>query len=358
MKLKILKALCVALVVAVLFAGCAESKKSGGVLKLQSGEVYVESVVKIGDREVPFELYRYWFLTFKQSIEESSPKIDWTKKENLNSLKEHTLNQIKFNYAVRDIAEKYSVNLSSEQLSAIEGNIKSTFEEVGGAPGFNKWLKENFLTMELYKELLIENELYNTLSASLAGTDKEKNKVVFTSDEALDGCNEDFYRLVDIYYAVEMVDKEDTALSTAQIEANKAAAKKKIDKVYDKLKSGSDFLKLMKEHKTDEEYKNSLLGHYHAESLTNSFGYDISSLKIGEFSEPIYANNSYLILYRMENDSEYLKEKGVSIDGFNVLSVEEYYAEKVFGEMVEKTADEYKVTELEFYNEINPQTLV
>lgn len=358
MKQKIIKIICVALTAALLFAGCSEKKQGGGVLKLQGGDTYVESVVKIGDREVPFDLYRYWFLTFKASVEESNPNIDWTKKENIDSLKEQALTQIKFNYAVKDIAEKYNVTLSEEQLLAIEENIKASFEEAGSAQNFKEQLKASFLTYELYKELLIDNELYATMSASLAGTDKEKNKIVFTSDEAVKGCNEDFYRLADIFFTVNVLDEDGNELDKEQIEANKAAAKVKIDKVYDKLKSGSDFLKLMKEQKTDEEYKNSFSGYYHAQTLSELFGYDVKSLKIGEFSEPIFANNSYMILYRMENDSEYIKENGVSIDGFNILTAEEYYAEKVLGEMVEKTSEEYKITELEFYDEINTKTLV
>ncbi|MEE1280218.1 MAG: peptidylprolyl isomerase [Oscillospiraceae bacterium] len=358
MKQKFLKGLCITLGFMLLLAGCSKSKQGGGVLKLQSGDVNVKSIVKLDEKEIPFDMYRYWFLSIKASVEESSPDIDWTKKENIDSLKEQTLRQIKFIYAVRDIADRYKITLSQEQLLEIEENLKNDFKAAGSASEYKKQLSASFLTQELYEDLLTDGKLYETMAATLAGTDKEKNKLLFTTDEAVEGASEDFYRLADIYFVVETLDEDGNPLSDAQIEANKAAAKKKIDVAYNKLKSGKDFLEVMKEYRSDEEYESSLLRYYHAESMSETLGFDVKSLEIGEYSEPIYANNSYIILCRLENDSDHLKKLGVSIDGFNVFSVEEYYAEKVFGEMVEKTAAEYKVTELEFYDEINTQTLV
>ncbi len=358
MKQKFLKGLCIALSFMLLFVGCSKNGQGGGVLKLSGGDAYVKSVIKLNEKEVPFDMYRYWFLTIKASVEESTPNIDWTKKNNIDALKEQVLGQIKFIYAVRDIAAKYNIALSQEQLSEIEETLKSAFEAAGSGAEFKKQLSESFLTQQLYKDLLINQELYETMSTTLAGTDKEKNKVLFTSDEALKGANEDFYRLVDIYFVVEKYDEEGKSLSDAQIEANEAAAKKKVDEAYNKLKSGKDFLEVMREYKSEEEYENSLLGYYHTQNISDMLEFDVTSLEINEFSEPIYANDSYIILCRLENDSEYLKEKGVSIDGFNVLSVEEYYAQKVFEERVKNTSDDYKVTELKYYDEINTETLV
>lgn len=358
MKKKLLKVLCVALCALIVLCSCTKSKESGGILKLKDGDVRVENVLKIGDHNISYDLYRYWFLTYKANMEAQAPKIDWTKESNIKDLKKTVLEQLEMDCAVLDLAKKYGYSLSEEDKEEIREIMKETFDGAGSAQDYEALLSENFLTNDIYKEILSANVIYSSMLKNLAGTDKEKNKVTFTSEDALKAVNEDFYRLVDIYYVVETTDEEGNELSEDKINANKAAAEKKIKEAYNKIKAGKDFLSLMKEIKSEEEYEKSLMGYYEPKELEGTFGFDISALKVGETSEPVYVNNSYIILHRLENDVEYLKKTGVSHDGYNLVSIEEYYSEKLVGEMLEAIAEDYKVTELEHYDDITPQTLV
>ncbi len=354
MKQKILTVVCTALLFATVFSSCAQ--KSGGVLKLKSGDVKVQNVIKLDNINVSFDLYRYWFLTLKDSFLQNDTELDFTKKENLDNLLEQTVEQVKYIIAIEDMAKEYGVELTDEQLSEINSQMKEGFESAGSAEEYKKLLSENYLTQEVYERILRANELYTTMSSTLAGTDKKKHKIVFTQDEAVKSCNEDFYRLVDIYFLVETTDEEGNALSEDKINKNKKDAEKKINEAYDKIKEGKSFLEVMREYKDEEEYEYSLQRYYRPETL--SLGFDIKSLKVSETTKPFYSNNTYMILHRLENDSEYIKENGVTLDFYNMLTPEQYHAEKVVGKMLENKMDSYKVTELKYYDQIDTKTLV
>ena len=333
------------------------SKSGGGILKIDGKDVKVQNILKVGDREISYDMYRYWFLSVKASMLEENSKLDFTKEENLKTLKEQTLKQIKFICATRDIADKYGVKLSAEHLSEIEKTMKETFESAGSADTYLALLAENFLTDEVYGEILEVNSLYDYMQSTVVGTDKTKNQVVFTTEDALKRCEKDFYRLVDIYFFYNTEDEEGNALSAAQIEKNKKEAEKKINSVYSRVQKGENFLDIVKEYRGDEEYEVSLQGYYDPHSFEGSFDYDVASMKIGDTSAPIVSNNTFIMIHRLENDNEYLTKNGISTDGYTTITVEDYYAQELFGEMVEERMGNLKITELEYYDKITPETL-
>lgn len=356
MKKKLLSIIAILSLSLCILCSCAP-KSGGGTLKIDGKDVNVQNVLKIGDREVSYDMYRHWFLSVKASMLEGNSKIDFTKAENLKTLKDQTLSQIKFVFAVRELADKYKVKLTAEHNKQIEETMKETFNSAGSADNYRALLAENFLTDEVYKDILETNTLYDYMQATVIGTDKEKNQIVFTTEDALKKCGEDFYRLVDLYFFFDTEDEEGNALPEAQIEKNKKEAEKKINAAYDKIKSGKSFLDVLKENRTGESYELSLNGYYKPSTLDAVLGSEALKLKIGEYTKPIYANNMYIMLYRMENDNEYLKKNGVQPDGYNTVSVEDYYAQEIFGEIVEKQMKDLKITELKYYDKITPETL-
>lgn len=356
MKKNLFKLLTALTLTICILCSCAP-KSGGGILKIDGKDVKVQSVLKIGDKEISYDMYRHWFLSVKKSMQEEVPNIDFKKKENLDALKAKTLEQLEFMCATQVIADKYGVKLTSEHNEEIEKTMKNAFNSAGSADDFKALLAENFLTSEVYKEILEANVLYDYAQSVIVGTDKKKNKVCFTTEDALKKCDQEFYRLVDIFFTVETHDEDGNALSEAQVEKNKKEAEKKINAAYDKVKSGKQFLDVLKEYRTGDDYELSLQGYYKPEKVASSFDFDVSSLKVGETSKPIYTSNTYLIIHRLENDGEYLKKNGIAPDGYTTMSIEDYYAQELFGEMVEKQMKELKVTELEYYDKITTETL-
>ncbi len=357
LKRKLTGVLCMLLAGAMFLCGCSRQNEQGGSLKLDTGDVKVNNFLKINEHEISFDMYRYWYLTFKASAQEADPNIDWSLEQNREDLKKQVLDQLKYICAAQDVAEKYDYQLSEQELADIEDTMKSTFESAENASEYRALLAENHLTQEIYEEILTVNTLYSSMAANLAGTDAKTNKIVFTLDEALQNCNENYYRLMDIYFMVETADAEGNALSDAQIEANKAAAKKKAEAALAKIKSGTAFVDVMKQNKTQEEYESGLQAYYPIAETAESLDYDIAALEIGETSDIIYVDNTYIILHRAQNDDAYLKEKGL-VDNYYSVSLEDYYAEECLGKLIKQTVDAYKVTELGHYDKITPETLV
>lgn len=356
MKKNLLKILAALTLTLCIFCSCG-SESGGGTLKIDGKDVKVQNILKIGDTEISYDMYRHWFLNIKNTMQEETPNIDFTKKENIDALKEKTLEQLKYMCATQAIADKYGIKLTQEHNEAIESTMKEAFNSAGSADDYRALLAENFLTDEVYRAILEVNTLNDYIESDFTGTDKSKHKIVFTQEDALKKCNEDFYRLADIYFMVEVEDDEGNALSDSQIEKNKKEAEQKINAAYNKIKAGKDFTEVLKEYRSGEEYDASLLGYYNPESISAAFDIDARALKVGETTEPIYSNNSYLIIHRLENVDEHFIENGVSPDGYNTLTYEQYYAQHLLGEMAEKQMEEFKVTEYKYYDKITPETL-
>lgn len=356
MKKNLLKIVAALTVTLCIFCSCG-SKSGGGTLKIDGKDVNVQSVLKVGDIDVSYDMYRYWFLTIKQAMLDEVPNTDFTNKEKLDALKNKTLEQIKLMCATQAIADKYGIKLTKEHDEAIVSTMKETFNSAGSAKDYRALLAENFLTDEVYKEILEINTLSEYILSDFIGTDKNKHKILFTQADALKKCNEDFYRYVDIYFAVENKDEKGNDLPKDVIAQNKKEAEKKINAAYDKLESGKPFLEVMKEYRSGEEYEKSLLGYYKPESISNAFDIDAKALKVGEYTKVLYANGSYAIICRLENVDEHFIKNGVSPDGYNTLTMEQYYAEHLFSSVVEKQMEEFKVTEYKYYDKITPETL-
>lgn len=356
MKKNLLKILAALALTLCIFCSCG-AKSGGGTLKIDGKDVKVQNILKIGDTEISYDMYRHWFLNIKNTMQEETPNIDFTKKENIDALKEKTLEQLKYMCATRAIAQKYDIKLTEKHNEEIESIMKEAFNSAGNADDYRALLAENFLTDEVYREILETTTLSDYIESDFIGTDKNKHKIIFTKEDALKKCNEDFYRLVDIYFMVAVEDDEGNALSEAEIEKNKKDAEKKINAAYDKIKSGKPFLEVLKEYRSGEQYELSLQGYYRPDSISKAFGIDAKALKVGETTEPLYANNSYVIIHRLENDTEHFVKNGLSPDGYNTVTYEAYYATELFGSMIEKQMKEFKVTEYKYYDKITPETL-
>ena len=356
MKKNLLKILAALTLTLCILCSCG-SKSGGGNLKIDGKDVKVQNILKIGDTDISYDMYRHWFMNIKKSMLEEAPKTDFTKKENIDALKKKTLEQLKYMCATRVIAQKYDIKLTEKHNEEIEGIMREAFNSAGSADDYRALLAENFLTDEVYREILEVNYLSSYIESDFVGTDKSKHKILFTKEDALKKCNEDFRRFVDIYFVVETRDEKGNDLPAAQIEKNKKDAEKKINEAYKKLESGKPFLDVLKEYRTGEAYEKSLMGYFKPESVSNAFDIDAKALKVGEYTKVLYANYSYVIICRLENVDEHFVKNGVSPDGYNTLTYEQYYAQDLLGRMGEEEMEKLKVTEYKYYDKITPETL-
>ncbi len=303
-----------------------------------------QTVLKIGEYEVSLDFFRYCFLAVKSGMLQNDADLDFSKEENAKKLKDETITETKRMFAVLELAKEHNYTLSSEELGEIDDTMKSAFDSAGNSADYEALLEENNLTNEVYQKALEINALNTKMAEALCGTNKNTNKIVFTKKQAVTAYSDSRTRLMNIYFPVTYLDDAGELLSTEEYEKNKAEAKSNADAAIKEIKNGASFEATMKKYMGEEAYESDLQNYYDAQAVSESLGYDLTGLKVGETSEVIFSQECYFIIHRLENDTEYLES--IADD---VASV---YAEERYEEELSKVSDSLKVEETELYKEI------
>ena len=308
-----------------------------------------ETVFTLDGEKVSLGFYRYCYLMVKDNMLQSDSTLDFTKEENIKKLNEETMWQIKNFYSTAVLAKKYGYYLTEEILADIDDTMKGTFDSAGSAKDYKALLSENYLTHEVYEKALGLSYLNSIMEAGLFGTDKEVNKVVFTVDEAVEDYAKNNCHLMNIFFVVEYADEDGVMLSEEEYNKNKKEAEKKAKAAYNEIKGGKSFESVMKKYLGEDAYEADLQRYYDIESTSNLLKTDLSKLKVGEITEPIFSQDNYLIIYKLENDIEYLKK-----NPDNAVSA---YAESRFSAALKEISDNFEIKETELFKKITPQTL-
>lgn len=341
---KALSLLTATIVLAAALCACAPKKDE---LKISvNGKEYgaTQTVLEIGDYDVSLEFFRYCYLAVKSGMLQSDAALDFSKKENADKLKSEVLSETKRMFATLELAKKYKYTLSKEELAEIDSTMKSAFDSAGNSTDYNALLEENNLTNAVYKKALEINALSTKMSETLFGTDKKVNKVVYTKEEAVKGYSDSHVRFMNIYFGAAELNEQGAPLSADEIEKNKADAKKKADAALKEIKNGATFEATMKKYMGNDAYENDLQSYYDVDSISESLGYDLTHLKVGETSEIIFSQNYYFIIHRLENDLKYLTS--IADD------VAAVYAQQRYEEELSKLAESLEVKEGELYKQI------
>lgn len=331
------------IILATMLCSCKE--KSELAIKV-NGKDYSASqtVLEIGEHKVSLAFFRYCFLAVKSGMLQTDATLDFTKEENTKKLNDEAIAETKKMFAALELAKKYKYTLSTEELSEIDSTMKSAFDSAGNSTDYNALLEENNLTNEVYRKALEINALNTKMAETLCGTDKKTNKIVFTKDDAVKEYSLSHTRFMNMYFPAAELNEQGMPLSADEFEKNKADAKKKADAALKEIKSGKSFADTMKKYMGEEAYKNDLQSYYDAASISESLGYDLTKLKVGETSEIIFSQNAYLIIHRLENDTKYLTS--IADD------VAAVYAEQCYEEELSKISESLEVNESKLYKEI------
>ena len=348
MKKKISALLALILILSSLCSCKAE--KSYGILKLDSGEVKVSSFIKLNGKEISYDLFRYSFLTQKANIESQGGEVDWPKQENIDILLDETVTQLKFFTTVSELCKKYNVSVNDDILADVDSTMKTIYDGAKSAEEYKKILSENYLTPEIYEEVLTYNALYTYMEQNLVGKDKDKYQITFTEEEALESFKKTHARLPSIYFPVQTANEDGSQITEEQYKKYYDDAKKKADEAYNKAKT-KGFEVMLRDYLSEEDVKLSMNSYYDMASISQSVGFDVSDIKVGEIANPICSQNNFFVIQRAETDIEYVKQN--LMDEVNSACVIEK-----FGEIVSKTMDGIKVEKLEHFDKINTKTLV
>ncbi len=283
------------LTLALLLAGCGDGQKS-----LASTKEELTPVMTISGYDVPYELYRYVALNYKNQYElgldDAAAANLWLGESGqalLTELTEHTQETISRLYATLSLAAEYNLTPDSALINeAVATRMDEIYEGYENDFAVYKAdLEPHFMNDSVYRFLTQDQVLTEELFYAML------NQGDITSDEAaLEKMirSDDFIRVKQILISA---DNGNTP------EENKATA----ESILAQLKAGGDFEALLAEHSQDLFMFNNHDGYYIcAGNRYAAFEEAAFSLEVGEYSGVVETEAGYSILMRYEKEDAYL----------------------------------------------------
>ena len=217
-------------------------------------------------------------------------------------VKNDVLTTVKQELVIENLAEKYGVELTDEQLSAMESDEQGFIEQYGGEEGFDAELAKLGLRRETYERITRTNYLYQDLY-----------KLYLTEGSALYASNEDLaaYAAAQGYITADhiLLTTVDTATGEALSDEQKAEKKALAEELAEKLKNytGDDlasyFAELADEYSEDPGRASNPTGYtFTTGSMVQEFEDAAYALDEGAVSDIDESKFGYHILLRLPLD--------------------------------------------------------
>lgn len=217
-------------------------------------------------------------------------------------IKQDVLATVKQELVIENLAEKYGVELTDEQLSAMESDEQGFIEQYGGEEGFDAELAKLGLRRETYERITSANYLYQDLY-----------KLYLTEGSALYASNEDLaaYAAAQGYITADHILLTTVDTATGEALSDEAIAEKKAlaEELAEKLKNytGDDlasyFAELADEYSEDPGRASNPSGYtFTTGSMVQEFEDAAYALDEGAVSDIVESKFGYHILLRLPLD--------------------------------------------------------
>lgn len=305
--------------VCALFLVCALllSVVSCGYSPVKSSKEEREAVLTLdGNFDVPYELYRFYFLSeLSLSGVDAATLSEEEKTALFAELHGKTVEELSAVYAVLKLCAQYDIDTESRAFDAyVKESITEVIDGVDGIGGYGDKdtylaeIKKTYMNDSVFRFLLRYRYAEKALAAHLRDTGvlkSDKNTVLsyMNSDECV--------RASWIYIPYTFLD----GYTSDTLDAKEAQAK---------AASNADFLKLTHEIPptayTDEELDIGFyMGRYQLDPYYATLTETVFSLDVGETSSWIDSGDGKYIVRRLPKDADYLA------DGKNLADFTEYY---------------------------------
>ena len=257
-------------------------------------------------------------------------------------IKNDVLTTVKQELVIENLAEKYGVELTDEQLSAMESDEQGFIEQYGGEEGFDAELAKLGLRRETYERITRTNYLYQDLY-----------KLYLTEGSALYASNEDLaaYAAAQGYITADHILLTTVDTATGEALSDEAIAEKKAlaEELAEKLKNytGDDlasyFAELADEYSEDPGRASNPTGYtFTTGSMVQEFEDAAYALDEGAVSDIVESRFGYHILLRLPLDKDTAAE-----------SVREDY----FSNFIDEQMDKAKTATSAEYDKLDAKAL-
>ena len=325
-KIKKLAAFFLAFVLLLSFCGCS-AKGEGGILTEDGSLHRPDPVIRFGSFPIHFDYYRYLYLSQRDQLMGENEDFFETYPKMEQHLKDSVFRYCRYLAGFYALLSEYDVFLTSDEQDLVDDRIqtiKEGYESDGG--NFEKTLKEIYLTEELYRKLIeeeeLETKLQNTLFLNTGAPFYQ------TDDQVVDYVTKSFCRARHIY-----CEKEENA-----------------QKALNALQKGESFGAVLAKYNEDATMEDLTDGRYFfSGSHESSYDQAAFALKAGEYSGVVSCSDGYYIIYRME-----IEEKLIRTDVANFRNMV-YSA--LYDKLLEEAVAEINPVCCALYDSITPGTL-
>ena len=326
---KTIRAIALLLAVLMTVMTCACGNKDG------NGIHEDECVLTVSGHEVPYGLYRYFFLNYKSAYPEE--KIQESPDEIYAKLREETLNALRGMYAVIALCSEYGIGVSDEDIrqkvETTKASIKDQYasdEDKTGERGFAEELAANYMTESVFDLVFALDFCEEKLMMELTGEGGELYVDDKTFRTVLD---EEFVCVKQVYINIDETDKTyDECRALADTVRKKAA-------------DGADFKELVAQYSND--YSMPLQGYYVTHGyMSDKFETVAFALGEDEVSDVLELSDGFHIIKRFAMDDEYVEK--------NFQTLRERYYQCRLQMKVDAKEPSVSVSETEAYKKIDP----
>lgn len=214
-------------------------------------------------------------------------------------LKEVALSDIKTAASIKELANKYDISLSSNDLDELDEEKETFIKNLGGKKEFKKLLKENNTTEDAYDKMAKTDKLYkkvlNNIFAEgkindLTGDEIEKAKIDYESK---------YFKIKQVILTIIDVNTGKSLTSTTINQKETLA-----NNIVEEAKKGTSFDELIKKYSEDAIDKEGPYDlYYKTGELLTELENKVLVLKPGEVSKPIKTKYAYHIIEKQKLDN-------------------------------------------------------
>ncbi len=337
---KIIKSVSLLLAIVMLtlsFASCSDPLKSTAEEQ--------EIVCKVGDFEVPYELYRYFVLSYMDTIPEGTEITDEIEA------------QIKYNvesalcdmYAIFTVAAEHGITLDNETVAAaIDAEVKEYQNGFEETELYVEDLSAQHMNHSVFRmmnaKVFVSEELYYKLiSDGTLISDDEEMKEYINGDG--------FVRVKQVLIVGETARKNynGTYFITGDDHTD-AEAKAIAESVREKALAGEDFDTLVSKYGEELYMVKNTDGYYVCSGMWEDVNWNaVAALEIGEVSEVVESMSGYSVFLRCEKDASYIEK--------NYEALKNNYYDAQFSAILTKKSGELSLQYTEKYSDISIKDL-
>lgn len=331
--IKIVSLMLTAVIMCASLAACSDPLKSTDEEK--------KTVCKVGEFEVPYELYRYLVMTYKATIPEGT--------EITAEIEE----QIKYNvdaalcdmYAVFAVAKEHGLTSENEAVAAaVDAEVKKYMDGFAETELYVEDLAAQYMNHSVLRTMntkqILSDELYYKLmdDGTLINDEDEMKEYIY---------GDGFIRVKQVLIVGETARKKYTGsyFLTGE-EHTDAEAKAIAESVREKALAGEDFDALVEKYGEEIYMVKNTDGYYVCEGMWENANWRAASaLEVGEVSEVVESLSGYSVFLRCEKEESYIDKK------YETLRKNYYDAQ--FSSILTKKSAELKVEYTEDFSGIS-----